>query len=114
MILRKKCSSLAAGDAYGWHSDSFSFTNRHLDNPRPGRYWTQIIYLTEGKPLELGDWNSLGVFRTLILIIQTPIIIIATESTQVLEKQLLFLVLWLIEYNPPLITTDGLLLTLFQ
>ena len=51
---------LSAGDTYGWHSDSFSFTNRHLENPRPNRYWTQIIYLTEGKPLELGDFNSQG------------------------------------------------------
>ena len=29
----------------------FSFTDRKLENPRPNRYWTQIIYLTEGKPL---------------------------------------------------------------
>lgn len=51
---------LSAGDTYGWHSDSFSFTDRRLANPRPNRYWTQIIYLTEGKPLELGDFNPHG------------------------------------------------------
>jgi len=51
---------LSAGDTYGWHSDSFSFTNRYLENPRSNRYWTQIIYLTQGKPLELGNFNPQG------------------------------------------------------
>lgn len=59
-IKDKTAILLSAGDTYGWHSDSFSFTDRHLDNPRPNRYWTQIIYLTEGKPLELGNFNPLG------------------------------------------------------
>ena len=54
---------LSAGNTYGWHSDSFSFTDRRLENPRPNRYWTQIIYLTEGKPLELGDFNSSGILN---------------------------------------------------
>ena len=54
---------LSVGDTYDWHSDSFSFTNRRLENPRPNRYWTQIIYLTEGKPLELGNFNSSGVLN---------------------------------------------------
>jgi len=57
----KRAVLLEHGDVYDWHSDSFSFSNRTLSNPRPGRYWTRIIYLTEGKPLEIGDWNSLGV-----------------------------------------------------
>jgi hypothetical protein len=54
---------LSAGDNYGWHSDSFSFTDRRLDNPRPNRYWTQIIYLTEGKPLELGNFDRTGILN---------------------------------------------------
>jgi hypothetical protein len=57
----KRAVLLEQGDVYDWHSDSFSFSNRTLSNPRPGRYWTRIIYLTEGKPLEIGDWNSSGV-----------------------------------------------------
>jgi len=52
---------LEQGDVYDWHSDSFSFENRTLSNPRKGRYWTHIIYLTEGKPLEIGNWNPSGV-----------------------------------------------------
>jgi len=52
---------LSKGDTYGWHSDSFSFSNRVLRNPRPGRYWTHIIYLTKGKPLEIGNWNPSGI-----------------------------------------------------
>lgn len=51
---------LEQGDVYDWHSDSFSFTNRKLSNPRPARYWTTVIYLTEGKPLEIGNWNPSG------------------------------------------------------
>ena len=51
---------LEQGDVYDWHSDSFSFEGRQLSNPRRGRYWTRIIYLTEGKPLEIGDWNPTG------------------------------------------------------
>ena len=57
----KKAVLLEQGDVYDWHSDSFSFSNRTLSNPRKGRYWTRIIYLTEGKPLEIGDWNPLGI-----------------------------------------------------
>lgn len=57
----KKAVLLEQGDVYDWHSDSFSFSNRTLSNPRPGRYWTRIIYLTEGKPLEIGDWNPSGI-----------------------------------------------------
>ena len=56
----KKAILLEQGDVYDWHSDSFSFNQRILTNPRKGRYWTQIIYLTEGKPLEIGNWNPLG------------------------------------------------------
>jgi hypothetical protein len=56
----KKAVLLEQGDVYSWHSDSFSFNQRILTNPRKGRYWTQIIYLTEGKPLEIGNWNPLG------------------------------------------------------
>jgi hypothetical protein len=51
---------LEQGDVYDWHSDSFSFENRVLSNPRRGRYWTHIVYLTEGKPLEIGNWNRSG------------------------------------------------------
>lgn len=52
---------LEQGDIYDWHSDSFSYKGRQLSNPRPGRFWTRIIYLTEGKPLEIGNWNPTGV-----------------------------------------------------
>lgn len=51
---------LKQGDVYDWHSDSFSFKDKKLENPRPGRYWTTIIYLTKGKPLEIGNWNRDG------------------------------------------------------
>lgn len=51
---------LEQGDVYDWHSDSFSFEGRQLSNPRAGRFWTRIIYLTEGKPLEIGNWNPTG------------------------------------------------------
>ena len=56
----KKAVLLEQGDVYHWHSDSFSFENRILSNPRRGRYWTHIIYLTEGRPLEIGNWNPKG------------------------------------------------------
>jgi len=59
-INNKTAILLSAGDSYGWHSDSFSFENRQLTNPRPNRFWTHIIYLTEGKPLEIGNWNPTG------------------------------------------------------
>jgi len=59
-ISGKTAVLLSAGDTYDWHSDSFAFENRQLSNPRPNRFWTHIIYLTEGKPLEIGNWNPTG------------------------------------------------------
>lgn len=48
---------LKPGEGYEWHFDNLDFTNGILNNTRKGRHWTHIIYLTEGKPLEIGTWN---------------------------------------------------------
>lgn len=51
---------LKPGEAYQWHFDNLNYADKKISCPRPNRYWTQIIYLTEGKPLEIGDWNPEG------------------------------------------------------
>jgi hypothetical protein len=48
---------LKPGEGYEWHFDNLDFTKGILNHARKGRYWTHIIYLTEGKPLEIGTWN---------------------------------------------------------
>jgi hypothetical protein len=34
-----------------------------LDNPRRGSYWTHIIYLTEGKAFEIGNFDRTGILN---------------------------------------------------
>jgi hypothetical protein len=48
---------LKPGEGYEWHFDNLDYTNSKLSTSRPQRYWTHIIYLTEGKPFEIGTWN---------------------------------------------------------
>lgn len=48
---------LKPGEGYEWHFDNLDFTDGKLNQARKNRYWTHIIYLTEGKPLEIGTWN---------------------------------------------------------
>ena len=48
---------LKPGEGYEWHFDNLDFTDNKLTTSRPKRYWTHIIYLTEGKPFEIGTWN---------------------------------------------------------
>jgi len=48
---------LKPGEGYEWHFDNLDFTDGKLNLARKGRYWTHIIYLTEGKPLEIGSWD---------------------------------------------------------
>ena len=48
---------LKPGEGYEWHFDNLDFSNNKLTTSRPQRFWTHIIYLTEGKPFEIGSWN---------------------------------------------------------
>ena len=36
------------------------YVNKKLACPRPNRYWTEMIYLTDGQPFEVGNWNPEG------------------------------------------------------
>ena len=51
------CILLKPGDQYHWHFDNLDYTNGILSVPRPNRYWTEVIYLNEGTPLEVGTWS---------------------------------------------------------
>ena len=51
---------LKPGEGYEWHFDNLDFAERRLTTSRPGRYWTHMIYLTGGKPFEIGSWNPKG------------------------------------------------------
>ena len=51
---------LKPGEGYEWHFDNLDFAQKRLTTSRPGRFWTHMIYLTEGKPFELGSWNPEG------------------------------------------------------
>ena len=51
---------LKPGEGYEWHFDNMDYINGTLSCPRPNRYWRQLIYLTEGQPFEIGDWNPFG------------------------------------------------------
>ena len=51
------CILLQPGEMYDWHFDNLDYTNGILSVPRPGRYWTEVIYLNEGSPLEIGTWS---------------------------------------------------------
>ena len=56
----KSAILLKPGEGYEWHFDNLDFTEKRLTTSRPGRFWTHMIYLTEGKPFELGSWNPKG------------------------------------------------------
>lgn len=55
-----KAVLLKPGEGYEWHFDNMDYVNGSLSCPRPNRYWSQLIYLTEGQPFEIGDWNPSG------------------------------------------------------
>lgn len=59
-IKNKTAILLKPGEGYEWHFDNLDFAERRLTTSRPNRYWTHIIYLTEGKPFEIGSWNPKG------------------------------------------------------
>ena len=48
---------LKPGEGYDWHFDNLDYSNHKLTTSRPNRFWTHIIYLTEGKPFEIGSWD---------------------------------------------------------
>lgn len=51
------CILLKPGEQYDWHFDNLDYTDGVLSVPRPNRYWTEVIYLNEGTPLEVGTWS---------------------------------------------------------
>ena len=51
---------LKPGEGYEWHFDNLDFAERRLTTSRPGRFWSHLVYLTEGKPFEIGTWNPKG------------------------------------------------------
>ena len=51
------CILLKPGDQYDWHFDNLDYTEGNVSVPRPDRYWTEVIYLNEGTPLEIGTWS---------------------------------------------------------
>jgi len=51
---------LKPGEGYEWHFDNLDYAERRLTTSRPGRFWSHLIYLTEGKPFEIGSWNPKG------------------------------------------------------
>ena len=51
---------LKPGEGYEWHFDNLDFAKRRLTTSRPDRFWTYMIYLTEGKPFEIGSWSPVG------------------------------------------------------
>ena len=36
------------------------YAHKRLTSSRPQGFWTHIIYLTEGKPFEIGSWSPKG------------------------------------------------------
>ena len=55
-----KAILLKPGEGYEWHFDNMDYINGKLSCPRPKRYWSEIIYLTEGQPFQVGNWNPAG------------------------------------------------------
>ena len=55
-----KAILLKPGEGYEWHFDNMDYVNKKLACPRPNRYWTEMIYLTDGQPFEVGNWNPEG------------------------------------------------------
>ena len=55
-----KAILLKPGEGYEWHFDNMDYVNGKLSCPRPERYWSEIIYLTDGQPYQVGNWNPKG------------------------------------------------------
>ena len=55
-----KAILLKPGEGYEWHFDNLDFAERKLTTSRPGRFWSHLVYLTEGRPFEIGSWNPKG------------------------------------------------------
>ena len=55
-----KAILLKPGEGYEWHFDNMDYAKGILSCPRPERFWSELIYLTTGKPFEIGDWNPDG------------------------------------------------------
>tara|TARA_Y100001963_G_scaffold140944_1_gene208587 strand:- start:565 stop:1110 length:546 start_codon:yes stop_codon:yes gene_type:complete len=51
---------LKPGEGYEWHFDNMNYINGELSCPRPERYWSEIIYLSDGQPFQVGNWNPNG------------------------------------------------------
>ena len=51
---------LKPGEGYEWHFDNLDFAEKKLTTSRPNRFWSHLIYLTEGKHFEIGSWNPKG------------------------------------------------------
>lgn len=52
---------LEPGDRYDWHSDTLMMTlDGTITNARGSRYWTQLTYVSEGNPIEIGNWHRGG------------------------------------------------------
>lgn len=51
---------LKPGESYEWHFDNLDYADNKLTTSRPKRFWTHIIYLTDGKPFEIGSWSPKG------------------------------------------------------
>jgi hypothetical protein len=52
---------LEPGDRYDWHSDTLMMTlDGEVVNARGSRYWTELTYVSEGSPIEIGNWHRGG------------------------------------------------------
>ena len=56
----KKAILIKPGEGYEWHFDNLDYANQKLTTSRPSRFWTHILYLTDGQPLEIGSWSPEG------------------------------------------------------
>jgi hypothetical protein len=56
----KKAILLKPGEGYEWHFDNLDYADKRLTTARAKRFWTHIIYLTDGQPLEIGSWSPDG------------------------------------------------------
>lgn len=52
------CILIKAGEAYQWHFDNLNWKNGQLTMPRNNRYYSEITYLTDGTPLQIGNFNA--------------------------------------------------------
>jgi hypothetical protein len=56
----KKAILIKPGEGYEWHFDNLDYAKKKLTTARSKRFWTHIIYLTDGQPLEIGSWAPDG------------------------------------------------------